>query len=211
MHQHLSSANGEGSRPNSLNLFLADFNQKVLELATIPNVLLTAYSSKKWSSANNQDRLDHDIDRTFLEKTQGRLHSNSVKISAISGSWTTTFCDLVPLPPNHNHENEDLLVLASETIYSPSTIPSFTRVLLDLLRRTSRHRPTTGDVSGGGGGKTRARALVAAKRVYFGVGGGVDEFLTVLGHLGGEATVVWETESAAGVGRVILEVVVALE
>ena len=33
-----------------------------------------------------------------------------------------------------------------------------------------------------------ATALVAAKRIYFGVGGGGDEFLKVLEELGGEST-----------------------
>ena len=50
------------------------------------------------------------------------------------------------------------------------------------------------------------RALIAAKRVYFGVGGGVDEFLRVLGEMGGRGKVVWETGPESGVGRVILEV-----
>ena len=52
-----------------------------------------------------------------------------------------------------------------------------------------------------------ARALVAAKRVYFGVGGGVDEFLIVLRSTTGVAREVWETHGeGAGVGRVVLEV-----
>lgn len=52
----------------------------------------------------------------------------------------------------------------------------------------------------------RATALIAAKRVYFGVGGGVDEFVKVLSEFGGRATCVWESEGP-GVERVILEVV----
>lgn len=57
----------------------------------------------------------------------------------------------------------------------------------------------------GEGGK--ARALVAAKMVYFGVGGGIDEFLSVLKEKGGEGNSVWETKGMGyGVGRCIREV-----
>ena len=50
-----------------------------------------------------------------------------------------------------------------------------------------------------------ARALIAAKKVYFGVGGGIDEFLSTLSRAGGNAKHVWQSEGS-GVGRVIMEV-----
>lgn len=84
------------------------------------------------------------------------------------------------------------LVLASETIYSPDTIPAFASTLFHLL--------TTAVRCGG-----RARAFVAAKRFYFGVGGGVDDFMAVLPGIGLRASVVWES-GGEGPGRVILEV-----
>lgn len=49
---------------------------------------------------------------------------------------------------------------------------------------------------------------MAAKRFYFGVGGGVDDFIVALPQHGLVARVVWETEGE-GVGRVILEVTLA--
>ena len=81
-----------------------------------------------------------------------------------------------------------VLILASETIYSPVSLPVFTRTLLDIL----------------GQGYRRGKALVAAKKVYFGVGGGVAEFETELRSQKGEARVVLDVE--AGVGRVVLDV-----
>ena len=53
----------------------------------------------------------------------------------------------------------------------------------------------------------RAKALVAAKKVYFGVGGGITGFLTELRKQGGSGEVIWETTgTGAGVERCILEV-----
>jgi len=84
------------------------------------------------------------------------------------------------------------MVLASETIYSLATLSSFVETLLSVLQTS---------IAGG----TSAVGLVAAKKVYFGVGGGVDEFVRVLAEHDGKANVVWESKGA-GVGRVILEV-----
>lgn len=85
----------------------------------------------------------------------------------------------------------------------------FTESLLELL--SSPPRPnlpapgSTADAAASSAGTSRA--LVAAKRVYFGVGGGVDEFLTVLSTTDGVAREVWATEGeGAGVGRVVMEV-----
>ena len=96
--------------------------------------------------------------------------------------------------PESSEAPRDVLILASETIYSPASTRAFTETLLHLIRRSEK-----------AGGK--ARVLVAAKKVYFGVGGGVDEFLDVLQQLGGEGKVVWSTEgSGSGVERCVLEV-----
>lgn len=84
------------------------------------------------------------------------------------------------------------LVLASETIYSLATLSSFVDTLLSVLQTS---------VAGG----ASPVGLVAAKKVYFGVGSGVDEFVRVLAEHGGKANVVWESKET-GVGRVILEV-----
>lgn len=84
------------------------------------------------------------------------------------------------------------MVLASETIYSTTTLSSFVETLLSVLRTPK-------------GGGTSAVGLIAAKKVYFGVGGGVDEFVRVLAEHDGKAKVVWESKGT-GVGRVILEV-----
>lgn len=92
------------------------------------------------------------------------------------------------------------LILASETIYSPTTTPLFTRVVLDVLRPDGK-----------------GRALVAAKEIYFGVGGGVMDFMKGVNEGGGArenkegrkwkwtAKVVKEVRDA-GVARGVVEV-----
>lgn len=100
-------------------------------------------------------------------------------------------------------------MLASETIYSPGSIAVFTETLLDLLSLPPGSKsPALGSTANAAASPAAApRALVAAKRVYFGVGGGVDEFLTALSSTDGVAREVWATEGeGAGVGRVVIEV-----
>lgn len=100
------------------------------------------------------------------------------------------------------HPAMSLLVLAAETIYSPTSLEAFTTTLLAILRSVKM-----------------AKAIVAAKRVYFGVGGSVDEFKGAVGDGGG---VVAEVENSgiegcdrsymggagrsSGVGRCLMEV-----
>lgn len=80
------------------------------------------------------------------------------------------------------------LVLGSETIYSPATTGLFTDVLLGALKK---------------GG----RGLVAAKRIYFGVGGSVADFVSGLGRAGPDwGCKIVREESDVGVGRSIVEV-----
>ena len=133
-----------------------------------------------------------DVRQHFVEEMSAR----NVDICGISGSWDEQFSNIVmPCEEGQRRETVSILILASETIYSPSSIRSFTRVLMKLLKNSS-------DVDRTG------MALVAAKRIYFGVGGGIDEFLRVVESMGGLGSVVWETKDL-GVGRVIMKILLA--
>lgn len=79
------------------------------------------------------------------------------------------------------------LVLGSETIYSPATTGLFTDVLLGAL---------------GQGG----RGLVAAKQIYFGVGGSVADFVAGVERRGGWGCRSVREEREVGVGRCVVEV-----
>ena len=81
------------------------------------------------------------------------------------------------------------LIAASETIYSPSSLSAFTRIVVNALGAAERDN---------------AKALIAAKRFYFGVGGGVDAFRQELIELGGSLRIAWES-TPPGVDRLILE------
>lgn len=120
------------------------------------------------------------------------------------------------------------LLLASETIYSPASLTAFSETVLELLRRSCSAGPGPGpacvSISGnndngngnnnGNGSmsksKSMSKALIAAKKVYFGVGGGIDEFLHVLYQRPQENEIVNVKQrvdvKTEGVGRVILEI-----
>ncbi|KAL8768695.1 MAG: hypothetical protein Q9209_005113 [Squamulea sp. 1 TL-2023] len=178
------------SRPPRTTMVLADFNPSVLKLATIPNLVLN------WSLPDILTTSESGGDFEFLDDPSADFHNflskANIEIRALSGGWSPEFSSVAL--PESLETPIDILILASETIYSPTSTRAFTETLLDLLQKSEK----AGE---------KARALVAAKKVYFGVGGGVNEFLHVLWELGGEGTVVWTTEgSGSGVGRCILEV-----
>lgn len=81
------------------------------------------------------------------------------------------------------------LVLASETIYSPATTPAFISVLEAALSAENGS----------------CRALVAAKTLYFGVGGSVGDFVNGLENAGCSWKVVRD-ERHVGVNRVVGEI-----
>lgn len=142
---------------------------------------------------------DLEISPADLPNFKDNLSKHDVDISTISGAWGHKFVELVGSQAfpglsstSYPKIRQETLILASETIYSPSTMNSFVSTLLGLLEAAEAQ------------GRT-AKALIAAKKVYFGIGGGVDDFVATLQENGGQASIVWELEDE-GVDRVILEV-----
>lgn len=138
--------------------------------------------------------LDGDLEVTSVlcDRFLVDLESRNIRITCISGAWSPRFLDLVVKPPSRPAYPVRKIVLASETIYSLATLSSFVDTFMSILRTSIT-------------GETSALGLVAAKKVYFGVGGGVDEFVRVLAEHDERAKLVWESKET-GVGRVILEV-----
>lgn len=175
----------------AVHLSVADYNLSVLENATVPNLLLTWYFAQPGAIPENAG--DLEITPDLLSRFVTDLSDKAIHLSGISGAWNEAFTDLLVSFEGPQRRNQiETIFLASETIYSPSSIHAFTEVLLKALKRAE-------ETHGSG------RALVAAKKIYFGVGGGVDEFLEVLTELGGNGVMAWESEEG-GVGRVIVEV-----
>jgi protein-histidine N-methyltransferase len=150
------------------------------------------------SVAGEEDQAEHeeeelDITPELLQSFRADIAKRGITIEFISGAWSPAFADLVF--SSGDSAKGRALVLASETIYSPASLSAFSETLLALLRRPAQV-----------GGKSRA--LVAAKKVYFGVGGGVDEFLAVFNTVGGSELDVKERLDikSEGVGRIVLEI-----
>ncbi|KAL5365814.1 hypothetical protein BJX96DRAFT_19866 [Aspergillus floccosus] len=180
----------------------ADYNTAVLRLVTLPNLLLTwnyvvsqrtSVSAGAPAESEQPEEEELDVTPDLLEQFEKDLAEREITVEFISGAWSPAFVDLVfaGVAPG----DRKTLVMASETIYSPASLSAFSETLLALLRRSTE-----------GGG--RSRALVAAKKVYFGVGGGVDEFLAVFRGLTGNGVHVQEQldVKSEGVGRVVLEI-----
>ena len=139
---------------------------------------------------------DFEITPELTDRFMCDLADRNIRIDAVSGAWGPEFLGLVPQAQSDERNHATTLVLASETIYALSTLVPFTETLVAILRAAEKNG---GEASG----------MVAVKQVYFGVGGGVEDFSRVLNKIGGQSELLWELEGV-GVGRVILGVRIRL-
>lgn len=193
LRQRRGQRAGDRGTWRKVRLTLCDYNEDVLRLCTAVNVFLVLVLCANGVEVGNgdgtgqEDEDDLEVSEQMVQKALETLEDLSIEIDFISGAWGTEFLSL--LNSNLDGEKPHVLVLASETIYSPESLQSFTETALKLLRDAGE----------------RSAALVAAKKVYFGVGGGVAEFEDELARQGGFAETVFDLKGA-GVGRVILDV-----
>ncbi|SCU88470.1 LADA_0E10352g1_1 [Lachancea dasiensis] len=157
----------KGQRCNA-NIYLADYNESVLRLVSIPNLVLT-WAVVTLSSQELTELQKHEdpntpvaegellLTKALLRKFAQDISAKGVHLNLLSGAWGRDFCNI--LLPRLPETSSELLILSSETIYQPETLPVISEVILELLQS-----------------KPGARALVAAKDIYFGVGGSVIEF-----------------------------------
>ncbi|KAI9756152.1 MAG: hypothetical protein M4579_003965 [Chaenotheca gracillima] len=184
---------------------VADYNIDVLRLVTIPNMLLTWALQRQGRTPEDEQSGDLDVPPSLRDSFQKELSELGISIRAISGAWSPEFSSLLSTPSTAQTP-QNTLILASETIYAPNSLAPFLDVLVSALRAGS------GAVQGGSDvaiaqGPARARALVAAKRMYFGVGGGVDEFVRAFeAKTLGDGFVKEVKSVGGGVARVVLEV-----
>lgn len=182
-----------------LRFTFSDYNEEVLRLVTLPNVLLTWWesrinrdstsSSKAVNEEADLDEIDGEMTRSFVVECQDQ----GISLDFVSGAWGSEFLHIVTSQSGPTKDvlksKENMIILASETIYSPSSLYAFSQTVLDLLK----------------GAKGSAKAFVAAKQIYFGVGGGVREFMQEMQNTGVSIKEV-ASITDGGVGRVILEV-----
>ena len=167
-----------------ITLILQDYNDVVLRYLTLPNLLLawcrhaqttgTGKGVEDGAGKAWEDEGEIEVD-AVKDDFLAAVKSGKVSIRILQGGWGREMAELIG--------SVDLL-LASETIYNEASLPHF----IDTIARCVS--PESGV------------ALIAAKSVYFGVGGGVESFKRMI-----PATTSCRTlfESGGGIKRVILE------
>ncbi|KIM43777.1 hypothetical protein M413DRAFT_68929, partial [Hebeloma cylindrosporum] len=224
LHELFSSIKGsctDEAQPETTILHLQDYNASVLQLVTLPNVLLAWYASTHADNYRNAIN-DHESAPFINPSNPGELpitpqlktaflaslQELDITIRFFSGSWNT-------FDPLHTigQGGYDIL-LTSETIYQNESL----KPLITLMRRAAEAgnkilttSPPIEDLgvsqltlSNGGGGDAERLCLVAAKILYFGVGGGVSEFVRAVEAT--KARVETVLERKEGVGRKVMRV-----
>ncbi|KAF2792038.1 hypothetical protein K505DRAFT_326432 [Melanomma pulvis-pyrius CBS 109.77] len=176
-----------------------DYNFDVLRLVTLPNLLLAwvatldadddVFGRGEGNPLTNEGVEDGDLEITpsLVSRFKSALQISGISLTIISGSWTPVphLLSLVPSTPEMN-----TFILASETIYSPASLSAFTEAMVGLMKRVKS-----------------GKAIVAAKRVYFGVGGSVDGFREEVARQGAVGyEVEFEGLESDGVRRCLVEV-----
>jgi hypothetical protein len=168
-----------------MHLGLADYNPTVVELMTLPNLLLSWAQVTRTELWESEGELE--IDPEILEKFISSLASRRISFSFLSGAWSPEFVHLAAQIMGSNPAR--LTILGAETIYSPTALKSFAETLMYLLEEMP-----TGEKF----------ALVAAKKVYFGVGGSIEDFCNAVRAKG--AAVKQIREESDGVRRAVVEI-----
>lgn len=176
-----------------LNFVLADYNDAVLRLVTLPNLLLTwAFNTDDKDFRNpeldSNSKGDLELSEALLQRFVADLTHKNINLMFLSGSWSGALASSIP----QSAPDAGSVILAAETIYSPESTIAFVELLATLLKRVKM-----------------AKAMIGAKRMYFGVGGSVDGLKEACREQG---AVAYEIENHgvpgmdSGVGRALVEV-----
>jgi protein-histidine N-methyltransferase len=177
-----------GQTDAGLDIALADYNPSVLQLVTLPNILLSWAQARAGPSWEAEDELE--IDAELLENFRSDLEQHHINFHFISGAWGDDFVQTVS--SKWTNASSQLVVIAAETIYSPMALRSFTNSLMPMIKAESRER---------------VLALVAAKMVYFGVGGSMEDFFDAVREQNGICEKI--REESEGVRRAVVRVSLA--
>jgi protein-histidine N-methyltransferase len=160
------------------SLIVADYNPTVLQLVTLPNLILSWAVVEKSRVPALQDAFasDDELELTpeVLESFQSSLLEKQISLSFLSGAWSPELVDMIYEPFSTEKTSTLTLLLGAETIYSPFALAAFTETMFSILERERKQ-----------GGNNQATAYIAAKRLYFGVGGSLDDFVHVAQSRGG--------------------------
>lgn len=148
-------------------------------------MLLTWAVANAPPSCYNEDN-ELEITPEVLDAFRAYLVNTNTTLYFLSGAWGPDFDALVTglLP----QQPTNTLLLAAETIYSPFALQQFTSTLFNILNH-ERGRQTV--------------ALIGAKKLYFGVGGSLDDFVDSARAKGG--VVEYLREEVEGVRRGVVK------
>lgn len=205
LHSRAQTPKGSQKDQTPLILTLADYNPSVLQLVTMPNILLAWALHQRHHDQLIQDALSStegelEITEQIVGSFKSFLTSAGINLSFVSGGWSPELVELVYSSsaslPNGSGGGGSLqtLIMGAETIYSPFALSSFTDTLLSILRREREAQSSR-----------QATAIIAAKRLYFGVGGSLDDFVDKMRDLGAGVNMV--REETEGVRRGVVECV----
>ncbi|KAL6453220.1 HPM1 Histidine protein methyltransferase 1 [Candida maltosa Xu316] len=160
----------QSKNTDPLRLTLSDFNFDVLRLVTLPNILIHWASTlpveqlHSLTTTENDQRFSNDelsLTPALIEQFKKDLRQYNIELSFISGSWGKQFNEII------SGDNVDLII-SSETIYSPESLPIVAESIKQILTNSNADS---------------SLAIVAAKNIYFGVGGSLVEFLNYFNQI----------------------------
>ncbi|KIL83978.1 hypothetical protein FAVG1_12790 [Fusarium avenaceum] len=184
------------SEKKPLALILADYNPSVLQLVTLPNFILSwALNNSRLPALQEAFSIEGEVELgpDVLAAFQQSLVGSNVTLSFVSGAWSRDFVDLIYTLPCGDGQPSSTLLLGAETIYSPFALQAFLETLFLILEK---ERDTEGSEAG---------AYIGAKRLYFGVGGSLDDFIDKARQKG--AKVEQLREETEGVRRGVVQCV----
>lgn len=190
------------SATSSVSFILADYNPTVLQLVTLPNFILAwAIHHQKelplLNEAFSPEGTEGELDLTpeILEAFQEFLSTRDISLLFFSGGWSPEFVDMITNTRTRIDSSvaeQGTIIIGAETIYSPFALSSFLQTILTLMEHEKSHGRAV-------------EVLVGAKRLYFGVGGSLDDFVVQARERG--ATVEPLREETEGVRRGVVRCV----
>ncbi|KAG7131496.1 Histidine protein methyltransferase 1 like [Verticillium longisporum] len=195
------SAAVTSSVSSPLSIVLADYNPSVLQLVTLPNFILTWALARKTATPVLETAFyeegELELTPEVIAAFEAFLASSNISLRFLSGGWSQELVELLygSDVASHSASGEfDSLLIGAETIYSPFALDAFNEMVLAILSREKAERAGC-----------KCQALVGAKRLYFGVGGSLDDFIAKARGKG--AVVTQLREEAEGVRRGVVRCV----
>ncbi|KAI1412588.1 hypothetical protein F5Y13DRAFT_163044 [Hypoxylon sp. FL1857] len=180
-------------KDSTLSIVLADYNPTVLQLVTLPNFILCWALNQRAELPVLEDAFSSegelDLTPEVLKAFEEFLVARQISLSFFSGAWSPEFIDLISSNKTSKigkGSNQQTIILGAETIYSPFALASFTQTIFSLMEQEKAQGHA-------------AEALVGAKKLYFGVGGSLDDFVAKAREMG--ANVEELREETEGVRR----------